>query len=50
PNALWDFKTQVFEADILFLERTANSAVSRVDDGVDTFVFRDGTIWAHSVR
>lgn len=36
--------------DILFLEWTANSAVSRVDDGVDTFVFRDGTIWAHTVR
>lgn len=38
------------EGDILFLEWTANSAVSRVDDGVDTFVFRDGTIWAHTVR
>lgn len=44
PNALWDLKTQIFEGDILFLEWTANSAVSRVDDGVDTFVFRDGTI------
>lgn len=50
PNALWDLKTQIFEGDILFLEWTANSAVSRVDDGVDTFVFRDGTIWAHTVR
>lgn len=39
PNALWDLKTQIFEGDILFLEWTANSAVSRVDDGVDTFVF-----------
>lgn len=45
-----DLKTQIFEGDILFLEWTANSAVSRVDDGVDTFVFRDGTIWAHTVR
>lgn len=34
PNALWDLKTQIFEGDILFLEWTANSAVSRVDDGV----------------
>lgn len=50
PNSLWDLKTQIFEGDILFLEWTANSAVSRVDDGVDTFVFRDGTIWAHTVR
>lgn len=33
PNALWDLKTQIFEGDILFLEWTANSAVSRVDDG-----------------
>lgn len=30
PNALWDLKTQIFEGDILFLEWTANSAVSRV--------------------
>ncbi|CCC46119.1 nuclear transport factor 2 family protein [Mycobacterium canetti] len=50
PNALWDLKTQIFEGDVLLLEWTANSAVSRIDDGVDTFVFRDGMIWAQTVR
>jgi hypothetical protein len=50
PNALWDLKTQIFEGDVLFLEWTADSAINRVDDGVDTFVFRDGSIWAQTVR
>jgi hypothetical protein len=35
---------------VLFLEWAADSAVNRVDDGVDTFVFRDGMIWAQTVR
>ena len=42
PNAAWDLKTQIFDGDVLFLEWAADSAVNRVDDGVDTFVFRDG--------
>lgn len=50
PNAAWDLKTQVFEGDVLFLEWTADSANNRVDDGVDTFVFRDGMILAQTVR
>jgi hypothetical protein len=50
PNAVWDLKTQIFDGDVLFLEWAANSAVNRVDDGVDTFVFRDGMIWAQTVR
>ncbi|WP_246540907.1 nuclear transport factor 2 family protein [Mycobacterium spongiae] len=50
PNATWNVKTQIFEGDVLFLEWTADSAGSRVDDGVDTFVFRDGMIWAQTVR
>jgi ketosteroid isomerase-like protein len=50
PNAAWDLKTQIFEGDVLFLEWTADSALNRVDDGVDTFVFRDGSIWAQTVR
>jgi len=35
---------------VLLLEWTADSATNRVDDGVDTFVFRDGTIWVQTVR
>jgi hypothetical protein len=50
PDAAWDLKNQIFEGDVLFLEWAADSAVNRVDDGVDTFVFRDGMIWAQTVR
>jgi hypothetical protein len=50
PNAKWDLKNQVFEGDVLFLEWSADSDLNRVDDGVDTFVFRDGKIWAQTVR
>jgi ketosteroid isomerase-like protein len=50
PNAAWDLKSQIFDGDVLFLEWAADSAVNRVDDGVDTFVFRDGMIRAQTVR
>lgn len=50
PDADWDLKSQIFDGDLLFLEWAADSAVNRVDDGVDTFVFRDGMIRAQTVR
>jgi hypothetical protein len=50
PNASWDLKTQIYEGDVLFLEWVVDSASTRVDDGVDTFVFRDGLIRAQTVR
>src|SRR5438270_14091510 len=50
PDAAWDLKNQVFEGDVLFLEWAADSPLKRVEDGVDTFVFRDGMIWAQTVR
>jgi len=50
PNADWELKTQIFDGDLLFLEWAADSAVNRVDDGVDTFVFRDGMIRAQTFR
>ncbi len=50
PNAAWDLKTRIFDGDVLLLEWAAESATNRVDDGVDTFVFRDGMIWAQTVR
>jgi ketosteroid isomerase-like protein len=50
PNADWELKTQIFDGDVLFLEWAADSAVNRVDDGVDTFVFRDGVILAQTFR
>ena len=49
PNAQWELKT-VFADDILFLEWSAESAHTRVADGIDTFVFRDGLIRVQTVR
>lgn len=50
PNASWTLKTQIFDGDLLFLEWAAESDATRADDGVDTFVFRDGLIRAQTVR
>jgi hypothetical protein len=50
PDADWAVPTQVFEDDILFIEWSAVSEKSRVRDGVDTFVFRDGLIRVQTVR
>jgi ketosteroid isomerase-like protein len=50
PDAEWDVPTQIFEGDALFIEWTAKAASSRVDDGVDTFIFRDGEIVLQTVR
>jgi hypothetical protein len=50
PQAKWNLKTQLFENDILLLQWTADSAKTKIDDGVDTFVFKDGFIRAQTVR
>jgi uncharacterized protein (TIGR02246 family) len=50
PDADWDLKTLIYENDILLLEWAADAAASRVDDGIDTFVFRDGLIRVQTVR
>ena len=50
PEAAWDLKTLIYEDDVLFLEWAADAAVTRVDDGIDTFVFRDGLIRVQTVR
>ena len=50
PGANWDLKTQIYENDILFLEWAAESAATFVEDGIDTFVFRDGLIRVQTVR
>lgn len=36
--------------DVLFLEWSADSALSRVEDGSDRFLFRDGLIRVQPVR
>ena len=50
PNAAWELKTQTYEDDVLFLEWTAVSAATKVEDGIDTFVFQDGLIRVQTVR
>jgi ketosteroid isomerase-like protein len=50
PNASWDLKTQVYEDDVLFLEWAADAGATRVDDGIDTFVFADGLIRVQTIR
>jgi ketosteroid isomerase-like protein len=50
PNANWDLPTQIYEGDVLFLEWTANAGSTRADDGIDTFVFRDGLIRVQTLR
>ena len=50
PNADWDVPTQIFEGDVLFIEWNAKSENTRAEDGIDTFVFRDGEIAVQTVR
>src|SRR3989442_677304 len=50
PNAGWTIKTTIYEGDVLLLEWAAESKTRRVEDGIDTFVFRDGLIRVQTVR
>ena len=50
PNADWAVPTQIFEGDVLFIEWSATSAATKVEDGIDTFIFRDGLIRVQTVR
>jgi hypothetical protein len=50
PQATWDLKTTIFEDDILFLEWGAEGGGNRIEDGIGTFVFRDGLIRVQTAR
>ncbi len=50
PKAKWALKTQLYEKDILLLEWAAESAKTKIEDGIDTFVFKDGLIRVQTVR
>jgi hypothetical protein len=50
PNADWDLKTLIYADDVLFLEWAADAERTRVEDGIDTFVFRDGLIRVQTLR
>lgn len=49
PKAKWKLK-ELYEKDILLLEWEADSAKTKVTDGIDTFVFKDGFIRVQTVR
>jgi hypothetical protein len=48
PEAQWEFKPTLAD-DVVLLHWSAESAHTRVDDGVDTFVVSDGLIRAQTV-
>jgi ketosteroid isomerase-like protein len=50
PDAAWELKTVIYHDDVLFLEWAANCAATKVEDGIDTFVFSDGLIRVQTVR
>jgi ketosteroid isomerase-like protein len=50
PQATWDIKTAIYEGDIMLLEWGAEGGGNRIEDGIDTFVFRDGLIRVQTVR
>jgi hypothetical protein len=50
PNAAWELKTTIYENDALFLEWAATAAATKVEDGIDTFIFSDGLIRLQTVR
>jgi len=50
PDADWQVPTQIIEGDLLFIEWNATAKDTRAEDGIDTFVFREGLIRAQTVR
>jgi hypothetical protein len=40
----------LYEGDVLFLEWAADAGATFTDDGIDTFVFRDGLIRVQTLR
>jgi hypothetical protein len=50
PSANWELVSTNFADDILLLEWKATSEKTKAEDGIDTFVFRDGLIRVQTVR
>ena len=50
PDADWDLQTLIYADDVLFLEWAADAERTRIGDGIDTFVFRDGLIRVQTLR
>lgn len=50
PSAEWELVTTLFEDDVMFLEWKARCGTAKAEDGIDTFIFRDGLIRVQTVR
>ena len=50
PGAQFSLKNGAYSADAALVHWSADSPAGRIEDGVDTFVFRDGKIRLHSVH
>jgi hypothetical protein len=50
PSAQFDYTLRLVEGDVALLEWTATADGARVEDGVDTFVVRDGRIVAQTIH
>lgn len=50
PEARFDYRTQLVEGELGFLEWSARSASTCVNDGADSYVIRDGRIVAQTIH
>lgn len=50
PGVTFEYTTQVLRGEVAFLEWRAEANGSRVRDGADTFVIRDGKIVAQTIH
>jgi ketosteroid isomerase-like protein len=50
PDAKWDVRTRIVEGQVLYLEWTVTAPGTRADDGVETFLVRDGEIVLQTIH
>ena len=50
PRATWRLPTQIYDGDILFLQWAADSKNAQINDGVETYLFKDGLIHVQTVH
>jgi len=50
PQATWDIKTTSYETTSCYWSGGAEGGGNRIQDGIDTFAFRDGLIRVQTVR
>jgi len=48
PQAKWELET-VYADDVLYLEWKATGGGRKIEDGIDTFIFKDGLIRVQTV-